>query len=128
MFAFACVFRVVTRPDVPLEARFNQAIALPAPLAPQAAARQASHGTRPAQRSTAAPAAPAAPAATAAPAAPAAPALPVLDALAWPIAEANVTLQIVPLPPSQLKNENGAVTRAFAQTGSALRGAFKKAF
>jgi hypothetical protein len=129
MFAFAFVFHAVTRPDAVLPSQYDLQLAAFAAAAPNISARD----TIPfAAAARVAPVAPARPAAVVAPAAPDAtdpPAAPesVLNAVAWsrPIqlpSSIAPTLPVAPLP------QAGAVSRAFASAGTALRSALKKAF
>ena len=129
MFAFACVFHVVTRPSGVLPAMFDTQVA---PLAHSIAS--SANIDQPAPAGAASVIEPAL-AAQARSTGPLTLAPPVVEQPALPALTATAATTLMFLPPSidavpaQLSvAESGAVTRAALSTGAAVRNAFKKAF
>jgi hypothetical protein len=122
MFAFALVFHSVTQPVAELPARYDyQLTAMARPAVEQPPSFAVPRETALAPTSTAI---------TATPieiplAAPLSPSL--IEAFAWP-ATTSFPAPVSASAPSEARRESGAVTRAFATTGSALRNALRKTF
>ena len=120
MFAFALVFHVVTKPAAQLPARYDVQLtvfAIPVASEPASVLPPLAIAPMPPPIVTAVIEAP-----TIAVATP-----PVLDA--WPPAAPTLLRgSAVAVAPDDTLRESGAVTRAFATTGSVLRNVFRKTF